>query len=177
MLARDVSYTFDMRDINVDDMENRYNCSHTFRQQIDEGSIRREDAMLELHNRKTSVLEFGWVDRIEAIKRMTLDRLQLSFEECYCSVGCCRKVAWVLDRFLYDDVPPGGREEDVFCDKDWTTRPPLVIEVLGWRSENEKTMIQEKLGKLRSTETIEVRLIQDERSEAEKRRDFINIYP
>lgn len=162
-LARDVSYAFDMRDSVTKDIENRYRSN--FGRDIDKGLITREEALRKLHDQKTEDLELQWVDRIEAIKKMTLNRLCLSFEECYCSIGCCRKVDWVLDGFVYDDLPPGRSEEEIFCDKSWVTRPPLVIEVLGWRSEKEKTMIQEKLGRLQNRETIEVHLIEDTRTE------------
>lgn len=164
-LARDVSYAFDMRDSQLKDIEVVYEMDG-IQDELERGEITRQEAIIQLHDCKTERLEFEWVERIEAIKYMTLDRLQLSFEDCYCSNGCCRKVDWVLDGFVYDDVPPGRTEADVFCDKPWRIRPPLVIEVFGWRNEKEKTMIQKKLDQLRGSKcNIEIHLLDPRRYE------------
>lgn len=161
--ARDVSYSFDMRDHVVSDYDNLNFGNSLRKEDADYDEIQPADAMLALHNDKTAGLEYMWVDRIDAIKAMTLDRLQLSLDECFCSVGCCRKVCWVLDALVYPDLPPGRSEEDVYCNTDWKTRPPLVIEVMGWRSGKEKARIQEKLGLLKSPEPIEIRFLEDTR--------------
>lgn len=161
-LARDVSFTFDMRDQYMDDNCNLHKGELIDKSEIDEGSLPPGEALLRLHNQKTMDLELAWVDRIDAIKTMTLDRIQLSFEECYCAIGCCRKVGWILDGFIHKDLPPGRTEDEIYCNTDWKDRSPLVIEVLGWRSEKEKTMIEEKLGQLRSRGTTDIRLIEDD---------------
>lgn len=151
-----------MRDVVVEDFKNLYN-GRELKNGVDDGTLQPREAMVMLHDQKCEALEYHWIARIDAIKDMTLDRLQLSFENCYCSMGCCRKVAWLLDAFIYDDVPPGGREEDVFSNKAWKMRPPSAIEVLGWRSEREKAMIEEKLALLKSPQPIDICFIDDNR--------------
>lgn len=159
-LARDVSYTFDMRDHAVSDHHN-LNYNLDIRDRIDVGLLEPREALLELHDQKTFQLELDWAERIDSIKEMKLDRLQLSFEECYCAVGCCRKVGWVLDRFLHCGPLPGLREDEhVWSSVDWKKRPPLVIEVIGWVSSKEQALIRDKLSRLASEEPIEVRLIE-----------------
>lgn len=148
-LVRDVSYTFDMRDHVERDYINLY-FNDTLRADINQARISSQDALRRLHDQKTYELEVAWAERIDCIKWMTLDRLQLSFEECYCSIGCCRKVEWVLDRFLHTGPLPGTADDDenVYSMLDWKARPPLVIECAGWKSDREAELIWEKLGKL-----------------------------
>lgn len=150
-----------MRDHTIGDMENLNNGNLINKTVVDQEELPPAEALRLLHNQKVMELEFAWVDRVDAIKSMTLDRLQLSFEECYCSIGCCRKVGWILDAFIYNDLPPGRTEDEVYCNEDWKTRPPLVIEVIGWRSGKEKAMIQEKLGRLKSPQPIDIRFLED----------------
>lgn len=152
-----------MRDNMLPDIRNLY-YDLNLKDSIDEGSIPPQQALQRLHDLKVMQLEIDWAERIDSIKRMTLDRLQLSFEECYCSIGCCRKVSWVLDRFLHEGPPPGTDERVIYSSFDWKVRPPLTIEVMGWRNDGEKTMISEKLGSLCSPEKIEVCFIADERT-------------
>ncbi|KUI61169.1 hypothetical protein VP1G_08362 [Cytospora mali] len=157
-LVRDVSYTFDMRDYQMEDHDNLcYN--EELRESIDKESRSSQEALRMLHDQKVYELEVVWAERIDAIKWMTLDRLDLSFEECYCNTGCCRKVGWVLDRLLHAGPPPGTTHEDVYSFVDWRTRPPLVIDVVGWKNDKEEKLIREKLGRLReSLGSIEIRL-------------------
>lgn len=162
MLVRDVSYAFDMRDSFTDDYENLY-YNDSLRVAIDEATGETsppQEALQMLHDQKTFDLDVVWAERIDCIKWMTLDRLALSFEECYCSSGCCRKVEWVLDRFLHTGLPPGTADtyQNAYSSVSWRTRPPLLIEVSGWKNQREKKMISEKLGKLRDLlESIEIR--------------------
>lgn len=150
-----------MRDHPMADMDNLNHGNLIDKSAIDQGELPPGEALRLLHDQKTMELELAWVDRIDAIKSMTLDRLQLSFEECYCSIGCCRKVGWILDALIYKDMPPGITQDDVYCNEDWKTRPPLVIEVIGWRSGKEKAMIMEKLGRLEGPQPVDIRLLED----------------
>lgn len=153
LLFRDVSYTFDMRDQRGDDYDNLYR-NLDIKESIDSRTLPPGDALQVLHNRKTFELEADWTERIESIKRMTLDRLVLAFEECYCAIGCCRKVEWVLDRFLCEGPPPGTEDTEMnaYCAVDWVSRPPLVVEVMGFVNDEEKVMAREKLSRLMGTE-------------------------
>lgn len=151
-LVRDVSVTFDMRDRVTGDYENLcYN--DLLRESIDEKWVPPQEALQVLHDQKALELEIVWAERIDAIKWMTLDRLELSLEECYCSIGCCRKVEWVLDRLLHKGPPPGTADthENVYSSVDWRARLPLVIVALGWKTLREEQLIRDKLGKLRDS--------------------------
>ncbi|KAI3396767.1 hypothetical protein diail_11667 [Diaporthe ilicicola] len=150
LLLRDVSYTFDMRDHPTDDHANLRNGFMT-RSEIDSRRVSPRVALQVLHDQKAMALELDWAERIDSIKRMTLDRLLLTFDECYCAVGCCRKVEWVLDRFLHKGPPPGTRREHAYSSIDWRERPPLVIEVLGLVGD-EESMVRKKLQSLRGSE-------------------------
>ncbi|ROV93645.1 hypothetical protein VMCG_08108 [Cytospora schulzeri] len=148
-LVRDVSYAFHMRDHVTSDYANL--CfNDSLRADIDEVRISPQEALRRLHDQRTFELEIVWAERVDCIKWMTLDRLQLSFDECYCSIGCCRKVEWVLDRFLNTGPPPGtvDNDENVYSMVDWKARPPLVIECTGWKNSGEARLIREKLGNL-----------------------------
>lgn len=132
-LLRDVSYTFDMRDHPGDDYANLHS-NFDLIDRVSSSMISPRDALQILHDQKTFALEVDWVERIDCIKRMTLDRLVLDTHECYCAIGCCRKTEWVIDRFLHKGPPPGttDTEDNAYCTLDWVSRPPLVIEVLGF---------------------------------------------
>ncbi|KAL1870873.1 hypothetical protein Daus18300_004962 [Diaporthe australafricana] len=150
-LLRDVSYAFDMRDHRGVDYENL--CQDiSLKEAIASHTMSRADALQALHDQKARDLEMDWSERILNIKRMTLDRLALSFDECHCPIGCCRKVGWVLDLLLHKGPPPGTTEDQVYCPIDWRERPPLVVEVLGVMSRRERLMAQEKLGQLQGSE-------------------------
>lgn len=148
-LLRDVSYTFDMRDHPADDYSNLYR-SYEIKLSIDKRTRSPGEAMQALHDQKAFSLEVDWAERVDSIKRMTLDRLVLDFEECYCAVGCCRRVGWVLDRFLHRGPPPGTQdtERNAYSSVDWVARPPLAVEVMGFVSDEEKAMGEGKLKKL-----------------------------
>lgn len=151
-LARDVSYTFDMRDFEISDFQNRYDHFVT----ADDDAVTPQQFMQRLHDNKLQCVQIEWAERINAIKSMELDRLQLSFEECYCCVGCCRQVEFVCD-LIIDTGPANPQAVTSF--PDWRSRPPLLVEIFGWKNEDEKDMIMEKLGRLRELlETIEIRL-------------------
>lgn len=152
-LLRDVSYTFDMRDHPSDDYSNLYR-SYEVKLSIDAGSRPPGELLRALHDQKALHLEVDWAERVDSIKRMTLDRLVLDFEECYCAIGCCRRVGWVLDRFLHEGPPPGTQdtEGNAYSYVDWAVRPPLVVEVMGFVSDEEKAMGMEKLKKLPGSE-------------------------
>jgi hypothetical protein len=151
-LLRDVSYTFDMRDHVTDDYENFY-WNFGIKESVDSRALSPGEALQALHDQKARLLDIDWVERIDSIKRMALDRLVLDFEECYCAIGCCRKVEWVLDRFLHEGPPPGtdDTEDDAFSSIDWLVRPPLVVEVMGIVNDDEKAMTLGKLRRLRGS--------------------------
>lgn len=152
-LFRDVSYAFDMRDHPGDNYANLYS-SHNLKSSVDARTLSPEEALRCLHFQKNYDLEVNWVERIDCIKRMTLDRLDLAFDECYCAFGCCRKVGWVLDRLLHEDQPPGVayNQGNVYSTLSWVARPPLVIEATGLVNEDEVAMAREKLTRLPGSE-------------------------
>lgn len=153
LLFRDVSYTFDMRDHPGDDYANLYR-SYDIKNSVDARTLAPGEALQALHGQKNFDLEIDWVERIDCVKRMTLDRLVLAFEECYCAIGCCRRVGWVLDRFLHVGQPPGVAdiEDNAYSSLDWVSRPPLVVEVMGLVNDEEEAMVREKLSRLPGTE-------------------------
>ncbi|KAI0133863.1 hypothetical protein BJ170DRAFT_678791 [Xylariales sp. AK1849] len=121
-LVRDVSFPFDMRDCVASDINARYDH---------EGDdVHPVVSFAELHDYRHSYLEKVWARRIKQIRKMELDRLQLTFDECYCESGCCRKVSWVCDELV----------------RDWDVLPPKVIEVVGWLDDDERQKIQERFG-------------------------------
>lgn len=148
-LLRDVSYTFDMRDHLVDDHANLH-TNYSIKEDIDSRSLSRGEALQALHDEKAHALEIDWAERIDSIKLMTLDRLVLDFEECYCAIGCCRKVRWVLDRFLHQGPPPDttDTEDNAFSSYDWFSRPPRVVEVMGFVNDKEEMRAMAKLRRL-----------------------------
>ena len=88
-----ISYSFDMRHVNVD----HYNTYRAIKEQYDSSHNGLFDDLTPdlkssaLHDsQKDDILE-AWEDMCETItERMTLKFLQLDFENCYCPVGCCR---------------------------------------------------------------------------------------
>ncbi|KKY31535.1 hypothetical protein UCDDA912_g08498 [Diaporthe ampelina] len=153
LLLRDVSYTFDMRDHPGDDYANLYR-DFAIKDSVDSRALSPAQALQALHDQKTLDLEVDWAERIDSIKRMTLDRLALDLQECYCAVGCCRKAGWVLDRLLYSGPPPGTEDagDNAYSSINWVGRRPLVVEVTGLVSEDERVMAGAKLGELRIAE-------------------------
>lgn len=148
-LLRDVSYTFDMRDHPIDDHANLY-MNYGIKISVDNGRRSRGEALQALHDAKAHALEIDWAERIDSIKLMTLDRLVLDFEECYCAIGCCRKVQWVVDRFLHEGPPPGtaDTEDNAYSSYDWFNRPPRVVEVMGFVDDKEELRAMVKLRRL-----------------------------
>lgn len=166
LLVRDLSHTFDMRG-NAKPYDVIQPEDYARRDRVDSGSLSQLEALQHHHNERTEDLEWIWVECIDVIKQMTLDRLQLSFEDCYCPFGCCRKVGWVLDRFVYKDLTPDMMDNDdddavlITSHRGWALRPPLVVEVIGWSSDSERAMIHDKLRQLAATspEPLEIRFV------------------
>ncbi|KAG8159149.1 hypothetical protein KVR01_010810 [Diaporthe batatas] len=148
-LLRDVSYTFDMRDHPIDDHTNLY-MNYGIKASVDDGRRSRGEALQALHDAKALELEIDWAERIDSIKLMTLDRLVLDFQECYCPIGCCRKVQWVVDRFLHEGPPPGtaATEDNAYSSYDWFNRPPRMVEVMGFVDDKEELTAMVKLRRL-----------------------------
>lgn len=136
------------RDLTLSD----YECRQLWlgpRRHFNVGGLTPEALRETVHNKKLVSLQSIWVARIEATKFMTLDKLQLSFEECYCGVGCCRQVAWVCNQFTRNDETDVEQlGEDGYWGHSYKVRPPLVIEVLGWLDLAEQTQIEKILKKL-----------------------------
>ncbi|KAI1649166.1 uncharacterized protein F4817DRAFT_332013 [Daldinia loculata] len=146
---RDISHTFDMRD----DTWTNFERSHVVRSQLyeEEGVDAEFDSktyMRQFHDSAVNELLSSWDERMMDVQYMNLNRLQISLEECYCSLGCCRLVNAVLDR-LVDAVNAKPRNI-------W----PKVIEVCGWNDEAEKGVIKEALKTLSIDEApIKVRFV------------------
>ena len=57
-----------------------------------------EEVILHIHDSRLDALEEIWSERISVIKQCVgLTYLEIDLEECYCPLGCCRVVHWVLD--------------------------------------------------------------------------------
>ncbi|KAI1657335.1 hypothetical protein F4813DRAFT_361099 [Daldinia decipiens] len=156
---RDISHTFDMRD----DTWTNFQRSHKLRFQLggeedgedggEEGVAAEFDSetyMRRFHDSAMNELLSSWDDRVTDVQNMNLNRLQISLEECYCSLGCCRLVNTVLDRLV-----------NAISAKPRNIRPK-VIEVYGWNNEAEKSVIREALETLSTDEApVEVRFLGD----------------
>ncbi|CAJ2508806.1 Uu.00g138320.m01.CDS01 [Anthostomella pinea] len=154
-MMRDISITFDMRDQDdqATDLECRYHSGPGPDEYDDEDAVppgtstsMQLDYMVRLHREKNSTVETQYDERLRHTVGMTLDRLQLSFEECYCGLGCCRKVNYVLDNLCLLSH--------------WEVRPPKLIEVFGWNNETERERIEQELkGLTLDGEPIPVRFV------------------
>jgi hypothetical protein len=125
--AKSVSYAFDMRDAGYMDP---YQLRKTALAE-DHGEVPFENMTTVqqreiLHDMQEEMLIGVWMGRCEAIGDLPLQKLQLDVEECYCPVGCCRKVG---DVFTFLEA----------C----LTELPLYFEVLGWKNESEKNLISD----------------------------------
>lgn len=136
-LARDLSYTFDMRE-GTRSPGSDYSGPAIDPQMVRDlalveigNSPEKRVARLEkIHDEHAGSLQDCWYAMAEALKEKTkLKRLQLDFEECYCPLGCCRLVDYVCS-LLQDD---------------WAIAVPEVIEVLGWVDDEEKNSIHRDL--------------------------------
>ncbi|KAI1141245.1 hypothetical protein F5Y05DRAFT_371833 [Hypoxylon sp. FL0543] len=132
-LLRDVSLTFDKRHVCISPHSRMYEYGHR-RDNIDNprSYLRRR------HRRYFSELKSKWGTMISRVKQLALDRLQLSFEECYCPMGCCRMVTLATSYI----VPGNGATQ-------WNDHPPKTIEIVGWDDEYERQYIVEEFEKLR----------------------------
>ncbi|KAI0174805.1 hypothetical protein BJ166DRAFT_587584 [Pestalotiopsis sp. NC0098] len=181
---RDVSYAFDMRDSTVSDFQ-------SLSDQADGGNIDlirpppRERILELLHFNKEDLLKNHWFDRIQYMKRMNLERLQLAFDEAYCGFGCCRMVEWLCkvlstpasnmmcvdepnrDYYVAQPYEWGGvldAEEcyEIYEDEmlpEVAIRAPRVIDIFGWRDDEEKLMIENRLKSLESIGTEQIRFV------------------
>jgi hypothetical protein len=144
LLAKAVSYTFDMRDAGpVDPYFAREHCRFPHRQDgpIPFDRLRPTEQMQRLHDALERQVERVWDDRCFLITRyLQLDRLQLDFEECYCALGCCRKVEYVCSQLRYHAA------FTALCYRSPFRHSLLpVFEVMGFRDAAEKEMIRERL--------------------------------
>lgn len=144
LLAKAVSYTFDMRDAGPVDpyyTREQYRFRHRQNGPTPFDNLSPPQQMQRLHDALDRQVERVWDDRCFLITRyLQLDRLQLDFEECYCALGCCRKVEYVCNQLRYHAA------FTALC-----YRSPFrhgivpVFEVVGFRDEAEKEMIRERL--------------------------------
>ncbi|CAJ2500420.1 Uu.00g032730.m01.CDS01 [Anthostomella pinea] len=83
-LAKDLSYAFDMRDVEIDPHEAR---EHVLGLAVWDP----EEALHAIHEYQRDKLMDGWIDRIEQLRADTSPRrLQVDLVDCYCPLGCCR---------------------------------------------------------------------------------------
>ncbi|KAI1075681.1 hypothetical protein F5B20DRAFT_558990 [Whalleya microplaca] len=144
---QDVSHTFDMREEAPSD----YAIRHLLELNPDENEgvaagLNKPAFMRKAHDFKATAVRYRWNERVRIIKYSALNRLQISFEECYCRMGCCRSVLHVLN-MITNPALTG----------EWNVHPPKIIEVTGWNDEDEKSMIKQALEKL-STHDTKVRV-------------------
>ncbi|KAI1644654.1 uncharacterized protein F4817DRAFT_346368 [Daldinia loculata] len=127
-----VSFTFDMRNINASDQVEIYQ-ERKEHKELSESSgndnqesepLQPSNYLINFHDTMRMDLLESWDTVFDEIRMLVPDRLELSFEECYCPLGCCRLVNEVIKRLR-------------FC------VPPAVIEMIGWYDENERERIKE----------------------------------
>ncbi|KAF7536618.1 hypothetical protein G7054_g4379 [Neopestalotiopsis clavispora] len=154
----DASYTFDMRDTPLSDAENLYQLRFLGRVDNRQQPLPQQNVLELLHDNKWRILRSRWFIRILSIQNMDMRRLQMAFDESYCAVGCCRMVEWLCDTLtnLPGDIPwlsegKWGGPKGV--------RAPRVIDIFGWRDDEEKTMIEEKLAPLRDLGTRDINFL------------------
>lgn len=181
--VRDASYTFDMRDVPISDMQNVAHVSRSL------DRLRQETQqvfMLALHDNRIFLLQSEWFGRIVKLKRTNLERLQIAFDECYCGYGCCRMVEWVCSHLGGMGISPNMDEmPDMvgqLVPRSWgpegitENRAPRIVEISGWADNAEGLMIKTKLSQLTSRMgTKEIRFIgqslREKRDELQRERD------
>ncbi|OTB09335.1 hypothetical protein M426DRAFT_77949 [Hypoxylon sp. CI-4A] len=153
---RDISCTFDMRQENLSDYEAGFAYQEQQQQDRDFRPADREagdpsfpafsvtEYLAGLHNTKLERLGRRWTHVVETMHLRALDRLQLDFQECMCPLGCCRLVGFVVDLLTAED--------DLAV---WRDAPPRVFEILGWKNDKERAVIERSLRTL-STDLIAV---------------------
>lgn len=141
------SLEFLVRDQSYTDYQLRYERDHPTALDLDDGITTQQQQMEFLHDIKLIFMkEDAWRQRFSDIKEMTLDRLQLSLEDCYCPVGCCRQVAWVCEQ-LCNTCPEdaAGMNNDPQSFEPFSARPPRIIEFQGWLNRAERHMIKTQM--------------------------------
>jgi hypothetical protein len=144
LLAKAVSYTFDMRDAGPFDpysTREHYRLPHRQDSPIHFDSRSPMQKMQTLHDALEKQVERVWDDRCFLIIRyLQLDRLQLDFEECYCALGCCRKVEYVCNQLRYHAA------FTALCYRSPFRHGSLpVFEVMGFRDAAEKELVCQRL--------------------------------
>ncbi|OTA62220.1 hypothetical protein K449DRAFT_394979 [Hypoxylon sp. EC38] len=139
---RDVSYTFDMRHIKYDPYAIKYQGEDRHQEDHDPDDSDAEFTVAcslryTIHERLRVEIVSQWRSDLGYFQLLALDRLQLSFDECYCPMGCCRLIKEATECFL-GSYRPSRRK----------LRLPRVIEIIGWNDESEKQYINRKLGAL-----------------------------
>lgn len=187
LALRDVSYAFDMRDWPISDFYAMNDCAQFNAIDLTRPSS-KEQRLEQIHEYKEDLVKSVWHNRIRYMRKMNLDRLQLAFDESYCGLGCCRMVEWLCNLLsspdddieagndpsyvgpprsdewgglAYDEVSGQGETENIVVDIVPCPGPraPRVIEVFGWRDDEEKLMIEDKLSLLKPIGTEQIRFI------------------
>ncbi|KAI1397735.1 hypothetical protein F4819DRAFT_470958 [Hypoxylon fuscum] len=126
-LMRDISVTFDMRETTVDTRtasqtigpiaDLRFNSNES-------NSIYKQ----KIHGQFQHSLKLEWRKIAEvALCFMKLNRLQISFEDCYCPLGCCRLFEEALNLVIA-----------VIRRSEHPDKGPRFIEICGWNDQDEK---------------------------------------
>jgi hypothetical protein len=130
--ARAVSYAFDMRDAGyLDHFKIREVCRRDMKEDEDDFEhLSPLQKMQALHDYQLDIpRDLFWDDRCEFLSvNLRLQRLEIDFEECYCPLGCCRMVDYVCEELQYP-----FREI------------PHRLDIIGWKDDAEKWMIQRRL--------------------------------
>ena len=126
--VQNISFAFDQRDY---DGFTLYSDPSWRRMEAleDDPDLTGTDLRDRIHFNRESSLAAVWADRCAYITANTrLKRLQIDFEECYCPVGCCRKVDYVCNML-----------------HTWELAPPEHWEIIGFLDAKEQEIILEKL--------------------------------
>ncbi|KAI2463540.1 hypothetical protein F4781DRAFT_416252 [Annulohypoxylon bovei var. microspora] len=128
---RDVSYAFDMRAMSIDFYQMKYEHGH--------------DNIHPIHEESTDILLHEWKKQLFSFCKLPLRRLQLSFEECYCPMGCCRLVRLLM-----------GELADLLIAK---SQFPKVIELITWKEDIEGQLAHSSFKGDFEGHPVEVRLM------------------
>ncbi|KAI1799033.1 hypothetical protein F4811DRAFT_565919 [Daldinia bambusicola] len=145
-LVRHVSYAFDMRGVTVRPYNfMQWRLSSRLVTGEDHPQLEPATYLMNMHNEAKHTLDGKWRGILANLSMMELDTLELSFEMCYCPMGCCRLVDEVLERFRTAEFGKGA---------------PKAVEATGWKSEEEKERMRETLeGRVGKGNCVEVSVV------------------
>ncbi|ETS78559.1 hypothetical protein PFICI_10621 [Pestalotiopsis fici W106-1] len=161
---RDVSYTFDAY---IPTMKNNQGQFIGAFDHIPPPAV--QEFLGRLHNSRNVSLQNRWTQKILAMREMrSLERLHIDLDECSCGFGCCRKVEWVLNTLTDSFKGPVNAE---WCEKDFggpCYQAPKVVEIGGWRNDEEMNTILERLELLKP---IGMKAVHFQRASPKKKSD------